>query len=155
MCKHRQCARPVVLPCLLRRHWALSTAHFFIFHVFLGRFMRKKIFAAFLASLLGAGWVGTAQANCEFAYPGCGACPPGKTVKKASKIGRLGCMPCSHAYCESLECHAGADSSKLAKKKRVIENILKDLEPDTLALAENKTIALEIAEKTLMRLRLF
>jgi len=64
-------------------------------------------------------------------------------------------MPCPHAYCESLECHAGADSSKLAKKKRVIENILKDLEPDTLALAENKTIALEIAEKTLMRLRLF
>jgi len=110
--------------------------------------MRKKFLAVFLASLLGAGWMESAQATCkDQQFPGCAACPAGEYVR-AGRIRGGKCYPCSHAYCEKEECPSQGNShTSPSKKQQLIEKILRDFEGDKLFLSGNQAIALEMAQK--------
>jgi len=110
--------------------------------------MRKKFLAVCLASLLGAGWIDSAQATCkDLQFPGCTACPAGVHVRAARVRGGV-CVPCSHSYCEKEECESQKNSRlSPSKKQQIIEKVLRDSEGEKLFLSGNQTIALEIAKK--------
>jgi len=118
--------------------------------------MRKTVLAMFVFSMFGTG----ALANCEFSYNygSCGYC--GWNIhayeRRATELGRDGCFPCSHSFCEpGAESVAGPCPVNNATAKEVIntseiekdENAKKPFNLPKLYLEKNQFIALEVADK--------